>query len=91
MRHLQKLCFVFLGIPFLTSAQNPEFREGVIQGVVLDDLENPLSGPKVHAELKGIAMAKAIRFVETDKNGLFFIDRWEFGTYYVGAVRATRT
>jgi hypothetical protein len=87
MRHLQKSCFIFLGISFLAAGQNFEIREGVIQGVVLDEEGNPLSGAKVHAELKGIPMAKAIRFVESDRNGFFLIDRLEFGTYCVGALK----
>jgi len=87
MRHLYGLCLVFLGISFLTPAQNTEIREGVIQGVVLDDVGNPLAGAKVHAELKGIPMAKAIRFVESDQNGFFLIDRLEFGSYFVGAMK----
>ena len=87
MRHLLKLCSVFLGISFLVTGQNIEVREGVIQGEVLDEVGNPLPGAKVHAELKGIPMAKAIRFVESDLNGFFLIDRLEFGTYYVGALK----
>ena len=55
--------------------------------MVRDDVGNPLPGAKVHAELKGIAMAKAIRFVESDENGFFVIDRLEFGTYYVEAMK----
>jgi hypothetical protein len=39
----------------------------------------------VHAELKGVAMLKAIRYVETDEKGFFQIDRLKFGTYYVSA------
>lgn len=84
MRHLPRLCLVFLGLAFLSEAQNTETREGMIQGVVLDEIGDPVPGAKVHAELKGIPMAKAIRFVESDRNGLFRIDRLEFGTYYVG-------
>jgi hypothetical protein len=87
MRHTAKLCFAFLGISFLAAGQNTEIREGVIQGLVLDEVGNPLQGAKVHAEMKGIPMAKAIRFVESDRNGFFLIDRLEFGTYYVGAMK----
>jgi hypothetical protein len=32
-------------------------------------------------------MAKKIRFVESDQNGFFLIDRLEFGTYYVVAMK----
>ena len=87
MQHLQALSFLCLAISFLASGQNTEIREGIIQGVVLDDVGNPVSGAKVHAELKGVPMAKAIRFVKSDQNGFFLIDRLEFGTYYVAAMK----
>lgn len=87
MPRLRALFFFFLFVPFFTSGRNTEIGEGVIQGVVLDDVGSPLPGAKVHAELKGVAMAKAIRFVESDKNGFFAIDRLEFGTYYVEAMK----
>src|SRR5258708_34417383 len=32
-------------------------------------------------------MAKKIRYVETDENGFFLIDRLDFGKYYVGAMK----
>lgn len=87
MRHLRALAFLCLAIPLLASGQNTEITEGTIQGVVLDDVGNPLSGAKVHAELQGVPMAKAIRYVESDQNGFFVIDRLEFGTYYVEAMK----
>src|ERR1700684_2129688 len=87
MRRLRAFSFFFLVVPFFTSGRNTEIGEGVIQGLVLDDVGNPLPGAKVHAELKGIAMAKAIRFVDSDQNGFFVIDRLEFGTYYVEAMK----
>jgi hypothetical protein len=87
MRHLRALSVLLLAISFLARAQNTEIREEIIQGVVLDDFGNPLSGAKVHAELKGGPMRKAIRFVASDQNGFFVIDRLEFGTYYVEAMK----
>lgn len=75
-----------LAISFLTPAQATELGEGVIQGVVLGEEGRPVRGAKVHAELKGIPMHKAIRYVETDGKGFFLIDRLEFGTYYVSAI-----
>jgi len=90
MRCSRALSFLFLLVPFFTpgrNTRNTEIEEGVIQGVVLDDIGNPLPGAKVHAELKGVAMRKAIRFVESDQNGFFVIDRLEFGTYYVEAMK----
>ena len=87
MRCLRALSFLFLLAPFLTPGRNIEIEEGVIEGVVLDDIGNPLAGAKVHAELNGVAMAKAIRYVKSDQNGFFLIDRLEFGTYYVGGMK----
>ena len=90
MRQLRRLCFVFCGISFLASGQSSEVREGVIQGVVLDDMGNPLPGAKVHAESKRPFMLEEIRplrIVESDQKGFFVIDRLEFGTYYVEAMK----
>jgi hypothetical protein len=87
MRPLPILWLLVLAIAVLAPAQESEDREGVIQGVVLDDGGQPIRGAKVHAELQGVAMAKAIRYVETDENGSFLIRRLEFGTYYVGAIK----
>jgi hypothetical protein len=85
MHHLQRLWLPLLAISFLTPARGTEVGEGVIQGVVLGEGGRPVGGAKVHAELKGVAMHTAIRYVETDENGFFVIDRLEFGTYYVSA------
>src|SRR5467141_1779545 len=87
MHHLRRLWLSLLVISFLTPAQGTEVGEGVIQGVVLGEGGRPVRGAKVHAELKNVPMAKAIRFVETDESGFFLIDRLEFGNYYVGAMR----
>ena len=85
MHHLWRLWLPLLAISFLTPAQATEVGEGVIQGVVLGEGGRPVGGAKVHAELKGVPMAKAIRYVETDENGFFLIDQLEFGTYCVSA------
>ena len=85
MDRLRRLLLPLLAISFLTPAQATEVGEGVIQGVVLGEGARPVRGAKVHAELKGVPMAKKIRYVETDANGFFLIDQLEFGTYYVSA------
>ena len=87
MHHLRRLWLPLLAISFLTPAQGKEVGEGVIQGVVLGEGGQPVRGAKVHAELNGVAMAKKIRYVETDENGFFLIDRLDFGKYYVGAMK----
>jgi hypothetical protein len=87
MHHLRRLWLPLLAISFLTPAQQTEVGEGVIQGVVLGERGWPIRGAKVHAELKCVPMAKAIRYVETDESGFFLIDRLIFGNYYVGAMK----
>ena len=85
MDRLRRLSLPLLAISFVIPAQRAEVGEGVIQGVVLGEASRPVRGAKVHAELKDIPMAKAIRYVETDENGFFLFDQLEFGTYYVAA------
>lgn len=84
---MRRLWLPLLAISFLTPAQGAEVRQGVIQGVVLGEGGRPVAGAMVHAELKGVPMVKAIRYVETDPNGLFLIDRLDFGNYYVAAMK----
>lgn len=85
MHHLRRLWLLLLAISFLTPAQGTKVGEGVIQGVVQGEGGQPVRGANVHAALNGVAMAKKIRYVETDENGFFLIDQLEFGTYYVAA------
>jgi len=85
MDRVRRLLLPVLAISFLTPAQATEVGEGVIQGVVLGEGARPVRGAKVHAELKGVPMAKKIRYVETDANGFFLIDQLKFGIYYVSA------
>src|SRR5467141_754880 len=87
MDRVRRLLLPVLAISFLTPAQATEVGEGVIQGVVLGEDARPVRGARVHAELKGVPMAKAIRYVETDESGFFLIDRLIFGNYYVGAMK----
>jgi len=87
MHHSRRLWLPLLAISLVTPAQKTEIGEGVIQGVVLGEAGRPVRGARVHAELKGVPMAKAIRYVETDESGFFLIDRLDFGHYYVGAMK----
>src|SRR5207244_11457563 len=84
---LRRLWLPLLAVSLLIPAQGTEVGEGVIEGVVLGEGRQPVRGAEVHAELKGVPMAKAIRYVGTDENGLFLIDHLEFGTYYVAAYK----
>jgi len=84
---LKRLWLPLLVLSFLTPAQEAETGEGLIQGVVLGEGGQPVHRAKVHAELRGVPMAKAIRYVETDENGFFMNDRLIFGDYYVDAMK----
>jgi hypothetical protein len=87
MHLLRGFWLPLLVIAFLTPTQSKGDGEGVIQGVVIGEGGQPVRGAKVHAELNGVAMAKKIRYVETDESGFFLIDRLDFGNYYVGAMK----
>jgi hypothetical protein len=87
MHHQRRFWLPLLAIAFLTPIQSKGNGEGVIQGVVLGEGGQPVHGAKVHAELSGVAMAKKVRYVETDESGFFLIDRLDFGNYYVGAMK----
>jgi hypothetical protein len=73
---------ILLGVACTLAGQLPD-RDGAIKGRVLNEAGAPIAGAKVHAELHGVAMAKAIRFVESSHDGSFLIDRLEFGKYDV--------
>jgi hypothetical protein len=87
MHKLKILWLALLVIVFLASAQSRDVGQGVIQGFVLGEGGQPVGGAKVHAELKGGPAMKAIRYVETDESGFFLIDRLDFGSYYIGAMK----
>ena len=80
MHHLRGLWLPLLAISFLTAAQGNHVGTGVIQGVVLGEGGQPVRGVKVNAELNGVAMAKKIRYLETDENGFFLIDQLDLAT-----------
>jgi uncharacterized protein DUF6843/carboxypeptidase family protein len=59
---------------------------GTISGTVVDEKGEPVVDAKVNASLvDGRPMSSLIRYVETDANGHFTIDRLEFGRYRVFA------
>jgi hypothetical protein len=87
MHKLKILWLALLAIVFLAPAQSRDVGQGVIQGFVLGEGGQPVGGAKVHAELKGGLAMKAIRYVETDESGFFLIDRLDFGSYYIGAMK----
>lgn len=61
---------------------------GSIRGTVVDEIGIPIAAAKVNAtSLNGRPMAKFIRYVETDGQGHFLIDRLEWGKYGVFAMK----
>jgi hypothetical protein len=66
------LCFVIAA---------PCFGQGLLTGQVVDLEGKPIQGAEVHASRQGVVFASAIRFVTTDENGNFAIDRLEYGKY----------
>lgn len=71
-------CSVALGYQFPAT--------GAIGGIVLTAGGHPLAGAAVDADrIDGGAKALPIRYVETDKNGRFLIDKLDWGVYAVHA------
>jgi hypothetical protein len=63
-------------------------EKGSIRGTVVDDRGSPLSKARVHANaLDGRPRGALIRYVETDENGRFIIDRLEWGKYAIFAMK----
>ena len=61
---------------------------GTIRGTVVDEAAAPISGAKVTARaLDGRPTIGLIRYVETDRQGHFAIDRLEWGNYGVFAMK----
>ena len=67
-------------LPAIGQTANPL---GTIEGWVLHQTGKPISGARVHAELRGVYKTGAIRFVMSDESGHFLIDRLPIGTYDV--------
>jgi hypothetical protein len=80
---MKRLPAALATIGTLFSALSSVALSGVIRGTVVDEVGQPIQAAKVHAELHGVGMAKAIRYVESDENGAFAIDRLDYGTYDV--------
>ena len=75
---------ICLGFLPLAAAQ----EKGLIRGMVVDEEGVPVSGAKVHAEpTVRRAGSLFMRFVETDAAGRYVIDRLDWGTYRVFAMK----
>jgi Carboxypeptidase regulatory-like domain len=68
----------------LSAQSDPDI--GLIEGRVVDSAEAPVKGAKVHAQPPG-ATGAVVRFVITDDNGRFQIDRLPFALYRVYALK----
>jgi hypothetical protein len=77
-----QLAMIVLFLTLSLSAQ-VALSQGVIRGKVIDENGVPLVGAQVHAELHGVPMGKAIRYVQSNGDGSFVIDRLDFGTFDV--------
>jgi hypothetical protein len=76
-----------LGFALVASARDMEYR-GVIRGVVVEASGAPLAVAKVHAEsASGRPTFTAIRYIETDAEGRFTIDRLSWDPYWVCALK----
>jgi len=81
-----RLVPVCLGFALSVFAQDQ--RAGSIRGTVVDEKGAPLSQAKVNADaLDGRQRASFVRYVETDEQGHFLIDRLEWGNYAVFAMK----
>jgi hypothetical protein len=61
---------------------------GAVTGTVVDELGSPVEGAKVHAEpLDRTPRAGSVSYVTTDAGGAFSIDRLQFGSYRVDAMK----
>lgn len=64
--------------------------QAVIQGLVVNEDGIPIAEAKVNAEpLDGRPRSTLVRYVETDTQGRFRIDRLEWGKYMVTAKKKT--
>lgn len=66
------------------AAKSPQKDHGVIEGTVINEKGQPVPHAQAFTLPNGPTIA-AIRFVETDNNGHFRLDRMDWGTYHVFA------
>jgi hypothetical protein len=74
---------LIIAIPLIQIASDPP-NKGSINGRTLTESGQPEPGVQVTVDrADGAVHAKAIRYVETDANGIFVIDKLQWGTYRV--------
>lgn len=86
-KRLAAFLVFILGL-FLSGSSTLAQGEGSIGGIVVDEEGISVSGAKVNANpMNGRPMGTLIRYVETDREGHFLIDRLEWGSYGVFAMK----
>jgi len=81
-----RLALACIAFPLSVCAQ--EQRAGSIRGTAVDEKGVPVSEAKVNAEIMDGRMRHTlVRYVETDSNGHFVVDRLAWGTYKVIAMK----
>jgi hypothetical protein len=89
--HLSNICRLIATL-FLVFSYNVNtafaLPKGEIRGIVVDENGHPMSQVKVNARpLSGPEEASLVRYVETDSDGRFLIDRLDWGKYAVFAMK----
>lgn len=89
---LRTVCALFVLAAIQSFAQErpipvPPNVNATIGGAVVDENNVPVVNAKVHADLKGLPMAKAIQYVESNERDRFVIPVHDYGTYYVSALK----
>lgn len=68
--------------------QQEHQRAGVINGVVINEMGRPVAGARARVDLmNGPPTTGLIRYVDTDEQGRFTVDRLEWGSYWVVAMK----
>jgi hypothetical protein len=80
--------FLSVALMFLMTEPAAAQETGSIRGTVLDETGTAIVGAKVNASpMNGGPTIKLVRYVETDRDGHFLIDRLEWGEYGVFAMK----
>lgn len=86
---MKRVAFVTcVGLLTAASAVAEKAAQGTIRGLVANEHGQPVESALVTADLAdGRPRLKAIRYVETDKQGQFVIDQLEWGPYRIYAMK----
>jgi hypothetical protein len=79
---------LYVCVCFSSSYGIGQDATGVIRGTVINEQAQPVSKAKVSADLIGGRVhATAVRYVETNADGNFMLDRLEWGAYRIYAMK----